>query len=63
MSHQPMIKGVGNGFHPAVDPELVENALNVVAYGRCTDRERLGYIVGAMALGQKRQNLTLALCQ
>jgi hypothetical protein len=57
---QPMRVGVRDRFQPAVDPELAEEILDVVANGRRTDAETLGQHAGVRARGEELQDFALA---
>lgn len=58
---QAMFAGIGDGFQAAVDVELVQNALDVVAHGGAVDHERPGDAFGFGAMRQQAQHLQFAL--
>src|SRR5271166_4001363 len=58
--HQTALEGHDDGLHAAMDTELRQDVLDVIAHGAARKAEALGDVVGAHAGGQKTENLDLA---
>ena len=54
-----MAVGQGDRFHPAVDAQLAQQVLHMVAHRRLADAELGGDIPGVAASGQPAQDLDL----